>query len=68
MANKRGYELDARVQKVIDEVFAEFEKFLHSKQDVEVYRRRRIEYLDKIAVRLREEITDGRTDNPAVNA
>ncbi len=67
MANKRGYELDTRVQKVIDDVFADFEVYLPSIQDVQMYRRKRLEYWDKIIVRLREEIIDGRPDNPAGN-
>lgn len=67
MANKRGYELDTRVQKVIDDVFADFEVYLPCIQDVQMYRRKRLEYWDKIIVRLREEITDGRPDNPAGN-
>lgn len=68
MAIRRGYELDTRVQKVIDEVFADYEKYLPCRQDMEMYRRKRLEYWEKIAVRLREEITDGRSDNPAGNA
>ena len=44
-------------------MFADFEKYLPCKQDIEMYRRKRVEYWDKIAVRLREEMTDGRPDN-----
>lgn len=64
MANKRGYELDARVQKVIDETFADFEKYLPCSQDVHVYRRKRKEYWEKVSAKLAEEaLRNGRADD-----
>lgn len=67
MANtKKCLELDARMQKVIDETFADFEKYLPSPQDIAMYRRKRQEYWDKITARIKEECeANGRTDNTA---
>ena len=64
MATKKITELDPRLKAIIDEEFADFEKFLPSIQDVKVYQRKRKEYWDKIAARLKEEIiSDGRADD-----
>lgn len=66
MATKKVTEIDPRLKAIIDEEFADFEKFLPSIQDVKVYQRKRKEYWDKIAARLKEEIiSDGRTDDTA---
>ena len=55
MANtKRCLELDARMQKVIDETFADFEKYLPSPQDIAMYRRKRQEYWEELAMALFE--------------
>ena len=61
MASKKGIELDARVQKVVMEEYADFERYIPSPQDVAVYRRKQKEYWDKIYARLKEETFDGRT-------
>ena len=61
--NKKVLELDARMQKVIDEEFADYEKYLGTPQDVAMYRRKRKEYWTKITARLKEGTTDGRTDD-----
>ena len=64
MATRKITELDPRVKAIIDEEFADFEKFLPSLQDIKVYERKRKEYWDKIAARLKEEtISDGRADD-----
>ena len=64
MASKKALELDERLRKVIDDTFANFEQYLPGSQDVNVYRRKRKEYWDKIAARLAEEaLRDGRADN-----
>ncbi len=63
MAVKRGLELETRVEKIIDEEFADFEKYLPCVQDVSMYRRKRHEYWDKVRARLKEEVIDGRADN-----
>ena len=59
---KKVMELDVRIQKIIDEEFADFEKYLPSVQDRKMYARKRKEYWDKITVRIKEELPDGRTD------
>ena len=66
MANKR-IELDMRIQQIIDEEFAEYEKYLPTKQDIAMYRRKRKEYWGKVNARIREELNgnDGRTDDTA---
>ncbi len=64
MATKKITDIDPRLKAIIDEEFADFEKFLPSIQDVKVYQRKRKEYWDKIAARLKEEIiSDGRADD-----
>lgn len=63
MAVKRGLEMDARVEKMIDEEFADFEKYLPCAQDAMMYRRKRAEYWNKVRARLKEEVIDGRADN-----
>ena len=67
MASKKPLELDARLQKMIDDEFAESERYLPNIQDVNVYRRKRKEYWEKICARITEEgLANGRTDNVAV--
>ena len=64
MASKKALELDERVRKLIDDEFAEYEKYLPSIQDVHQYRRKRKEYWDNISARLKEEaIINGRADD-----
>ena len=66
MASKR-IELDMRIQQIADEEFADFEKYLPTKQDVAMYRRKRKEYWTKVNARVREELngSDGRADDAA---
>lgn len=61
MANKKFVELDARVQQIIQEVYADFLKYLPMPQDKNVYKRKQKEYMDIIIARIREELNDGRT-------
>ena len=69
MAGKKNLELDARVQKIIDEEFAKYEKYIPNIQDVNQYRRKRKEYWDNVTARIKEEnAINGRTDDTAVNA
>ena len=70
MAKTTKKELGLELEKLIDETFAEFEKYLPSPQDVAVYRRKRKEYMDKITAALREgrATDDGRTDVDAGDA
>lgn len=63
MASKKNFELDARVIQIIDEEFAEYEKYLPTIQDIAQYRRKRKEYWIKVNARIREELNDGRTDD-----
>ncbi len=64
MASKKALELDERVRKLIDDEFAEYEKYLPSIQDIHQYRRKRKEYWDNISARLKEEaLMNGRTDD-----
>lgn len=60
-------ELDARVKQIIDEEFADFEKYMPTLQDVRMYQRKRKEYWEKAILRIKEErVTDnGRTDETA---
>ena len=63
-ANKKTLELDPRLKVIIDDEFAEFEKYLSSPQDVKLYQRKRKEYWDRITARLKEDIiSDGRADD-----
>ncbi len=59
--SKKAVELDARMQAIIDEEFKDFEKYLPTPQDKKMYERKRKEYWSKIAARIREELSDGRT-------
>ena len=64
MATKKALELDERVRKLIDDEFAEYEKYLPSIQEIHQYRRKRKEYWDNISARLKEEaLMNGRTDD-----
>ena len=64
MASKKALELDERVRKLIDDEFAEYEKYLPSIQDIHQYRRKRKEYWDNISARLKEDaLINGRTDD-----
>lgn len=51
---RRKTGMDAALGELIVEVFADFEKFLPSPQDVHLYRRKVKEYVDRIQVRLGE--------------
>ena len=61
-AIKKGLELDERIKKIADEVFADYERYLPTPQDRKQYQRKRKEYWETITARLKEasEI-DGRT-------
>ena len=65
--SKKPVELDARIQGIIDEEFADFLKYLPTLQDKKMYDRKRKEYWSKIAARIKEELSDGRTDDTAGN-
>lgn len=68
-ARRTAVELDTKVKQIVDETFADFEKYLPSPQDVAVYRRKRQEYWDKINARIKEEcVSNGRTDDTAAAA
>ena len=65
MASKRGLELDERVRQMIDDEFADYERYLPNVQDIAQYRRKRKEYWEKISAKVKEEMSNGRTDDPA---
>lgn len=67
-ASKKTIELDARVQKIIDEEFSDYEKYLATPQDVKQYQRKRASYWEKIIARVKEELNDGRADDNAAVA
>ena len=67
MATKKPVELDARIVKIAKEEYADFEKYLPTIQDKAMFRRKQEEYWDKISARVREELSDGRTADDAVN-
>lgn len=52
---------DERIEKIIREEYADFEKYLPTAQDKAMYRRKQKEYWDKINARIKEELNDGRT-------
>lgn len=62
MATKKGIDLDVRIEAIVKEEYADFEKYLPSIQDRRMYQRKQTEYWDKIRARLKEVSTDGRTD------
>lgn len=49
---RRKMEMDAALGALIVEVFADFEQFLPSPQDVHLYRRKVKEYVERVQVRL----------------
>ena len=61
MATKKGLELDVRIEAIVKEEYADFEKYLPSLQDRMMYRRKQAEYWDKIRARLKEN-DDGRAE------
>ncbi len=61
---KKGIEVDARIEAIVREEYAEFEKYLPMAQEKAMYRRKQNEYWDKIKARLKEELGNGR-DNAA---
>ena len=60
---KRGIELDEKIRAVVDEEFAEFERYLPTPQDVAMYRRKRKEYWEKISAKVKEDMSNGRADD-----
>ena len=63
LAVKKGLELDAKVQQIIDEEFSDFEKYMPTLQDVRMYQRKRKEYWENISARIKESSeNNGRTD------
>ena len=64
---KKGIELDVRVETIIREVYADYEKYLPMLQDRMMYRRKQNEYWDIIRARLKEDGLNGRADNAAAN-
>lgn len=62
-ATKKTFELDTRIESIVREEYAEFEKYLPTPQDRAMYRRKQKEYWDKINARLREGAIDGRADS-----
>ena len=60
MAGKK-VELDTRVEKIIREEYADFEKYFATPQERAMYQRKQKEYWDRINARIKEELNDGRT-------
>ena len=56
--NKKGYELDVRVENIIKRVYSDFEKFLQTPQDVALFRRKVEQFWDTIHAELKELATD----------
>lgn len=67
MANKKAVELDPRIQKIIDEEFMDFAKYLPTLQDRKMYDRKRKEYWEKVSARIKEELNDGRADDGSIS-
>ena len=69
LAVKKGLELDAKVQQIIDEEFADFERYMPTLQDIRMYQRKRREYWEKISARIKESSdSNGRTDDSAAGS
>ena len=69
LAVKKGLELDAKVQQIIDEEFADFEKYMPTLQDIRMYQRKRKEYWEKISARIKESNeNNGRADDSAAGS
>ena len=67
MPIKKGYEIDERAWAIILDEFGDFAKYLPTPQDQKVYQRKLKEYKGKSTVRIREELSNGRTDDTAAN-
>ena len=68
MSAKKNLELYARVKQIIDEEFADFEKYMPTIQDVRMYQRKRVEYWENVFARIKESNENGRTaEDTAVN-
>lgn len=69
MGSKKALELelDERVRQIIDEEFADYERYLPGMQDVKQYQRKRKEYWEKVSTRIKESVENGRADEPAVS-
>ena len=63
MGSKRGLELDERVRQMIDDEFADYERYLPNVQDIAQYRRKRKEYWEKISAKVKEDMSNGRADD-----
>ena len=71
MANndkKKGFELDVRLEKIIAEVFSDYTQYISVGGSIDsnraFYIRKIDEYIDKIKVRAREELSEnGRADS-----
>ncbi|MBQ7220774.1 MAG: hypothetical protein IJS28_07335 [Synergistaceae bacterium] len=62
MATKKAIELDARLEAIIREEYAEFKTYLPMPQEKAMYDRKQNEYWDRIHARVKEgELIDGRT-------
>ena len=64
-------ELGVELEKLIDETFGTFERYLQTPQDAAMYKRKRKEYLDEINAVLREKggaVADGRADDGDVGS
>lgn len=61
MANKKAAGIDARIEAIIREEYADFEQYLGMLQEKAMYRRKQNEYWEKINARVKEELSDGRT-------
>ena len=59
MANKKGITLDARVEAIVKEEYADFKQYLGSIQERAMFDRKQKEYWDKINARLKEAEIDG---------
>lgn len=58
-------ELHPRVKEIIDEEFADYEKYLPTAQDVRVYQRKRAGYWENVYARIKESNENGRADDTA---
>ena len=61
MATKKAIEVDARLEAIIREEYAEFKTYLPMPQEKAMYDRKQNEYWNKIRARIKEELNDGRT-------
>ncbi len=66
-ATKKSIELDARLEAIVREEYADFKQYLSMPQYKAMFDRKQNEYWDKIRARVKEVFGDGRTADDTAN-